>query len=315
MAPGDVDERDIKLVQPDDLRGYQQCHFFAGIAVWSYALRLADWPDDREVWTGSCPCPSFSAAGKGQGFDDPRHLWPDWFRLIRQRRPATVFGEQADDAIGYGWLDLVQAQMEAESYAVGKAVLASASVGAADLRERLYFVADTEHLGHGRPQSAEAITHSDQPGIWIPERDRAAGGMADTQHAERRPLLLNREDGRNRENAGRPETHSQPGTCSEVRSMADSGHAAERGLAMRRSAPGNAGHAAQPGILGGFWANAEWIWCRDNKYRPVEPGTFPLAHGIPGRVGRLRAYGNAIVPQVAAEFIKASSLPAVHRAL
>src|SRR6476661_1048990 len=102
VAPGDVDERDIKLVQPEDLRGYRQCHFFAGIAVWSYALRLAGWPDDREVWTGSCPCPSFSSAGKGQGFDDPRHLWPDWFRLIRECKPATVFGEQADDAIGYG---------------------------------------------------------------------------------------------------------------------------------------------------------------------------------------------------------------------
>src|SRR6185437_5871898 len=158
VAPGDVDERDIKLVQPDDLRGYRQCHFFAGISVWSYALRLAGWPDDREVWTGSCPCPSFSSAGKGQGFDDPRHLWPDWYGLIRERRPAAVFGEQADDAIGYGWLDLVQAQMEAENYAVGKAVLASASVGAADLRERLYFVADAI----SKPVRGEQRQHRNQ---------------------------------------------------------------------------------------------------------------------------------------------------------
>lgn len=48
-----------------------------------------------------------------------------------------------------------------------------------------------------------------------------------------------------------------------------------------------------------------WLPCRDGKARPVEPGTFPLAHGIPNRVGRLRAYGNAIVPQVAAEVIRA----------
>src|SRR5438270_366065 len=47
------------------------------------------------------------------------------------------------------------------------------------------------------------------------------------------------------------------------------------------------------------WRDAEFIPCTDGKARPVEPGTFPLAHGIPGRVGRLRAYGNAIVPQVA----------------
>lgn len=55
----------------------------------------------------------------------------------------------------------------------------------------------------------------------------------------------------------------------------------------------------------GFWEDADWLPCRDGKARPVEPGTFPLAHGVSNRVGRLRAYGNAIVPQVAAEFIAA----------
>ena len=51
---------------------------------------------------------------------------------------------------------------------------------------------------------------------------------------------------------------------------------------------------------------ADWLPCIDGKARPVEPGTFPLAHGATARVGRLRAYGNAIVPQAAAEFIKAA---------
>ena len=81
IAPGDVDARDIQEVTPDDLTGYTQCHFFAGLGGFSYALRLADWPDDRPVWTGSCPCQPFSPAGKRAGTDDPRHLWPAWFRL------------------------------------------------------------------------------------------------------------------------------------------------------------------------------------------------------------------------------------------
>ena len=55
----------------------------------------------------------------------------------------------------------------------------------------------------------------------------------------------------------------------------------------------------------GFWAAADWIDCKDGKTRPVEPSTFPLAYGAPARVGRLRAYGNAIVPQVAQAFIEA----------
>jgi len=53
------------------------------------------------------------------------------------------------------------------------------------------------------------------------------------------------------------------------------------------------------------WSDCDWIPCRDGKWRPVEPGTFPLAHGVSNRVGRLRAYGNAIVPQVAEQIIRA----------
>ena len=84
IAPGDVDERSIEDVLPTDLAGYTQCHFFAGIGVWSLALRRAGWSDDRPVWTGSCPCQPFSAAGKGVGFDDERHLWPAFHWLIQQ---------------------------------------------------------------------------------------------------------------------------------------------------------------------------------------------------------------------------------------
>ena len=94
IAPGDVDERSIADIRPADLAGYRQCHFFAGIGIWSYALRLAGWPDEREVWTGSCPYQPFSAAGKGEAFDDERHLWPVWFPLIEARRPVVCFGEQ-----------------------------------------------------------------------------------------------------------------------------------------------------------------------------------------------------------------------------
>lgn len=54
-----------------------------------------------------------------------------------------------------------------------------------------------------------------------------------------------------------------------------------------------------------FWRNADWLFCRDEKWRPVEPCACPLADGITARVGRLRAYGNAIVPQVASAFITA----------
>jgi DNA (cytosine-5)-methyltransferase 1 len=238
IAPGDVDERSINDVKADDLKNYTQCHFFAGIGVWSHALRLAGWPDDRPVWTGSCPCQPFSAAGKQQGTADNRHLWPVWAELIRQRKPAVVFGEQVEAAIRHGWLDLVQADLEGIGYAVAPVGIPAAGFGAPHIRQRLWFVADTEHAGSPR-----------------------AGRQPQPEGAEQQSCHPDREESTTR-----------------------------------------------PGPTNGHWRAADWLHCRDGKWRPVEPGTFPLAHGATSRVGRLRAYGNAIVPQVAAEVISAYML-------
>lgn len=143
IAFGDVDTRSIVDVKASDLTGYTQCHFFAGIGVWSHALRQSGWSDSRSVWTGSCPCQPFSVAGNGEGTNDERHLWPVWFELIKQCRPDVVFGEQVESAIKYGWLDLVQSDVEREDYILGVAGIPAAGVGAPHIRHRLYFVAQS----------------------------------------------------------------------------------------------------------------------------------------------------------------------------
>ncbi len=130
IAPGIVDERSIEDVCPDELAGFTQCHFFAGIGVHSYALRRAGWADDRPIWTGSCPCQPFSAAGQGKGFADERHLWPAFFHLISERRPPIVAGEQVASKDGLTWIDLVSTDLEGEGYAFGAADLCAAGVGA-----------------------------------------------------------------------------------------------------------------------------------------------------------------------------------------
>lgn len=141
IPDGEVDQRDIRDVTAHDLKGFTRCHFFSGIAGWAYALRLARVPDDYPLWTGSCPCQPFSEAGKGKGFADERHLWPAWFHLISERRPPIVFGEQVASSDGYGWLDLVQADLEGLGYACGASVLPAAGVGAPHGRHRIWFVA------------------------------------------------------------------------------------------------------------------------------------------------------------------------------
>jgi DNA (cytosine-5)-methyltransferase 1 len=139
IPAGVVDRRSIADVQPDDLEGFSQHHFFAGIGGWPAALRAAGWPADRPVWTGSCPCGPFSRAGRKLGFDDPRHLWPEWRRLIAERRPATIFGEQSADATD--WLALVRGDLDSLGYAVGAVPIEAACAGADHRRQRFYFVA------------------------------------------------------------------------------------------------------------------------------------------------------------------------------
>lgn len=273
IPPGEVDGRPIADVRSDDLRRFTQCHFFAGIGGWSYALRLAGWPDNQPVWTGSCPCQPFSLAGKQAGTADERHLWPQWFRLIQECRPHAIFGEQVASAIGHGWLDLVSNDLEAEGYACGPIVLPACSVGAPHIRQRLWFVASELVLSQRERLEglARAITDGDKPG-WIAED--TSGSIAATS-----------------------------ATCG-----------LEEPATFRRGGGGNGNSPSNSGQIqierrsaSHFWSDAIWTECKDGKTRPIppEPEFFPLAYGIPARVGRLRAYGNAIVPQVAAEVIKA----------
>ena len=180
IAPGDVDERSIEDVHPTDLIGYDQCHFFAGIGGWSVALRLALWPDNRPVWTGSCPCQPFSAAGKQKGKADERHLWPVWFRLIRESRPSIVYGEQVSSAIRHGWWDDVADDMEGIGYATRAEVRPACSVGAPHKRDRLWFMANATDTGLQERRCG--AVHEPRP-EQEPERYGAMGDVADTVSA------------------------------------------------------------------------------------------------------------------------------------
>lgn len=152
IPAGDVDERSIEDVEPRELAGYAQCHFFAGIGGWPLALQLARWPADRPIWTGSCPCQPFSAAGKGAGFDDERHLWPSFQWLIGQCRPAVVVGEQVASAAVGPWIDLVLTDLEALGYAGGAYAGPAAGVGAKHIRQRTYWAAFTDSERDEQPR-------------------------------------------------------------------------------------------------------------------------------------------------------------------
>ena len=310
IAPGDVDTRSITEVHPDDVKNYTQCHFFAGIGVWSYSLRRAGWADSRPVWTGSCPCQPFSTAGKGAGFDDERHLWPVFGDLIRERRPATVFGEQVASKDADSWIDLVQADLEAMDYAVGAVPFPAAGVGAPHIRDRLYWMASDMRLGDSdsKQQRQKSQRRSSNAHVQA-ERDKSAatiaglcgtGWLADTDSDGCQSRIVTAET------MGQGSTAVADGGFCGMANAESTGFAHRRtgAILAKSSATGGKASAATTSPLNGFWRDADWLLCRDGKWRPVEPGTFPLAHGITNRVGRLRAYGNAICAEAAVEFIK-----------
>lgn len=224
---GYVDERSITEVTASDVQGFTQCHFFAGIGGWSYALQLAGVDPSVRLWTGSPPCQPFSTAGKQLGQLDERHLAPTFMRLVAQCRPPVLFGEQVAAAIGKHWLDDLFTELENENYSCGAAILPACSVGAPHKRNRLFFGASTLHTDNKRELSTKYIERFGDV-IWS--------------------------DGPHVPNA---------------------------------------------------WERYDRLQRKDGNWSRVEPGFKPLANGIPARMGRLRGYGNAIVPQVAAEFVKA----------
>ena len=303
IVQGEVDERSVEDLQPEDLEGVTQAHFFAGIGVWSYALRLAGWPDDVPVWTGSCPCQPFSTAGRGKGTEDSRHLFPVWRRLIEKCQPPIVFGEQVASPAGRNWLATVRDEMEALGYEVGAADLCAAGVGAPHVRQRVYWgahrVADSsgkrcEGLGvqlreRGPLESVSQATRRAAP-------SRVGNSSSSGSGRNAGAVLGAQEKGSGQRGQPGHFTH-EPIPSGETFTMANADLA---GL-ERWEVGGDSANEWAP------WESSmvDWLPCQDGKARPVEPGTFPLADGSPTRVGRIRAYGNAIVPQVAASFVMA----------
>ena len=270
IAPGDVDERSILDVRPHELTPYTQHHFFAGIGGWSYALRLAGVPDHFPVWTGSCPCQPFADCGKGLGFSDPRHLWPVWSNLIRERHPSIVIGEQVASPAALMWLDLVFSDLEEQKYACAAADLPAAGVGSPQGRPRIYFLASSmaERPVFNWQYTPGSERVRDQGSVW-PQGAGADG----VQFSGEAPLwrLPDADNAR----LERPERHGQSHQAREERPPA-------RCKSMRSA--------------GGLWPPG-----------PREIGSIPvLVDGLPGGMGRCRGYGNAIVPQVAAVFIEAA---------
>lgn len=283
----EVDERDIRTIERPTLAVRQ--HYFAGIGGWEYALELAEWPEDREIWTGSCPCQPFSVAGKRQAAEDERDLWPAFFRLIAIARPAIILGEQVNGAIAYGWLDRICDDLEGIGYAVGAAVLPACGVAAPHIRQRLYWVA------YSGPRGASQHARAFESEWREPRPCGETGRLAfpeSQQHGSGQPRSRWRTESANGGSTGGLGDSDRPGR----QGYRDFGQCHDQFPASRSQA----------------------IHCTDGRWRrvPLESWLLPLADSgrfgnpktdreLSSRIGALKGAGNAIVIPLAAEFIRA----------
>ena len=318
-----VDERSIADLAAGDLVGFRRVHLFAGVGCWEYALRLAGWPDDAPVWTGSCPCQSWSAAGKRKGAQDERHLWPEMLRLIEACRPSVVFGEQVASSEVVGtqlevdfvvsvrsgqfaranklakrlvqsrgfhwhrrWVDGVHADLARIGYSMRFKVLGAHSVGAPHIRQRLFWVAyaGIQQGGQRHDAAMQRRRATDA------KQTRLGSGDGGVAYTERRPAERRGHD------------------------MAAEAKEAEGEARERQWIRDDTGTSGATGA--GPWSDFDLIPCADGKTRRVERGIQCLVDGLAFRLadGRaredvsraalLRCIGNSIVPQVAAEFIR-----------
>lgn len=308
ITRGEVDDRDMREIDPASLHGFRRWHLCAGIGGFELGAMWAGWPDDATLLTAGFPCQPFSVAGQQQGIADDRYLWPVVLGFVRALRPEYVLLENvpAIDGRKHMVLDRVLSDLEESGYSAGPLEIPACAVDAPHIRNRVWIVAHAS--------SAELPDRDAEPRGWSPadaERLRHTISMADRHD----PRLAQRQGERGHDGQECPAA-KRSGDVGDDQSIGWGEGRAEPGVWGRRSAVASAGSASQ-----------EWIACGDGKLRRVKPGVRLLAHGLSGRmavvrtvkqggaevqethwysrVGSIKALGNAIVPKVAAEVLRA----------
>ena len=121
-------------------KNWPEVPVYKDIKELTYDKLKADGIDSIDIITGGYPCQPFSIAGLKKGVEDPRHLWPEYFRLIKECRPTWIIGENVSGHIKLG-LDAVQEDLESQGYSLRTFSVSASSIGANHQRERIWTVA------------------------------------------------------------------------------------------------------------------------------------------------------------------------------
>ena len=147
---------------------------FSDIKELTYEKLKSNGINKIDIITGGYPCQPFSVAGRKKGEEDPRHVWPEYFRLIKELKPTWVIGENVSGHIKLG-LDTVLENLESEGYSTRTFSISASSVGANHQRERVWIIAHSDsnrakwnqsedRQGSRTEQNSEDVANSNNAG-------------------------------------------------------------------------------------------------------------------------------------------------------
>jgi len=230
------------------------------------------------VICGGFPCQPFSVAGQQKGKEDDRHLWPEMFRLIQEIRPRWVIGENVAGFVRMA-LDDVLHDLEGEGYTTQSFVIPACAVGGIHRRDRVWIVA----------HSPESRTGENKQGV----RSRTERCVcSQDEKTERSESFLEQGIVAHSECHGRDETQKPGSTAKsekESRVQQSKGcHSTSTGVSRDDASDSSRDDSGRE--------------CRTQSFRPIElPTQSAVRHrddGLPDNVARLKALGNAVVPQI-----------------
>ena len=267
---------------------------FPGVPVYGDVKELnhdklkADGIDQIDIITGGYPCQPFSVAGRKKGEEDPRHVWPEMFRLIQELRPTWVIGENVGGHIKLG-LDSVLENLESEGYSARTFSISASSIGANHKRERVWIVAHSNEMqrqflcgqkSEQRQETFEGTSERSGTPISMANSER----LGRTEGTEKSKEL-------EREESSDQLDHCGEG-CTKCQSCKNLAHSEG---SNRNEHEANREHGkASPQEIFGDGSSV----CGVSAWWSVEPDVGRVAHGVPDRVDRLKCLGNSVVPQI-----------------
>ena len=296
-------------------------------------------PTRPDVICGGFPCQPFSVAGDQRAKDDPRHLWPEMLRIIKEQKPTWVVGENVSGLVKLG-LDEILDEMEDQGYSTRTFNIPAFSVGAPHQRQRLWIIGhlgDPEHNGSPTPERQRGLLKQPeepkkQISIWEFEGTSSASGDVANPDNERVRSRIGGDDFDYEEesgeggvdgegSAGDDEWYDTSPTQDEGVDMANPESFKSREQTKRQGRKNTARRSddsrgtktertetvTDPNGKGLQGQRKKYKLPKSKRKREiggsswwdVEPNVGRVAYGVPNRVFKLRALGNSIIPQIA----------------